>query len=233
MHTRTSTTWEFPMFEEFAPYRSLFMAAFVVAVTWNLFHVLKATMAWRANDTLAAAFYSYKAVAFLWPTSLIAKILIIGPSFLRWHVGDIGFVLMLPAMIKLTMSVPAMRKSADEPLSAVYMRSVDNLMITKYMVFVMTVIITGYEVLMGVLYKTHPDVEPIGVGSFDPIDVAMYLLGAFIGAKLLNVMADKFRDLAAVSQAHETLVANELRAQQRQNRTRPQKARKHHNPSRK
>lgn len=220
------------MFEEFAPYRTPFIIAFVAMILWNLFYVVRATFAWRAHDKFAAAFYAYNAVALLWPTSLIAKVLIVGPDFFRWYAGDIGFVLMAPAMFKLRLSVPPRRKDADEPLSAVYTRAVDNLMMTKYMVFTMTVIITGYEVLMGVLYWSHPEVEPIGVGSFDPIDVVMYLLGAFIGAKLLNTMADKFRESLKSSEAREAQVAHELRAQKRRNRKPPQKARRHHNPSR-
>lgn len=220
------------MFEEFVPFRPLFLVALVVVIVWNLFHAMRAVLAWRAKKPLDAALYAYLAVGYLWPTSLIAKVLVVGPDWFRWHAGDIGFVLMLPAYIKLSMSVPPRRVDASEPISSVYRRTIDNLKIAKIMVFIMTVIIIGYEILTGVLYSIRPDIEPIGVGSFDPIDVAMYVLGAFIGAKLLNTMVDQFDKLAVAHEAREVAAANLQRAEQRKNRARPKKSRKHHNPSR-
>jgi len=168
----------------------------------------------------------------LWPTGLLAKILVLGPEFLRWYVADIGFVLVLPALAILEQAVPPRSSYANEPLSAIYRRTLDKLGLTRTVVKVAFIGVVCYELLMGLIYWRYPDINVQDVGSTDPIDILMYTIGLIVGLKLLKTIEAPYTRQLKLAEETEREAPRTVKAAVRKPKRSTTK-RKHHNPHRK
>lgn len=168
----------------------------------SLYSFVTAFAQWRKMQPVMAAFSCLAGIAYLWPISLTAKIAGFGPEVLRWYVADLGFVPMF-GLIVARQAFSQKLFSRDEARSLYYARMIDRLAAAKRLMIVAFVGITAYEIFMGIVYATNPDIEVDGVGSTDPIDLALYIVGLSLGLYLVNVMKKPIMERLVVAQEAE------------------------------
>ncbi|HET9412375.1 MAG TPA: hypothetical protein VFO38_06090 [Candidatus Saccharimonadales bacterium] len=119
----------------------------------------------------------------------------VGPEWVRWHMGDIGFPLF--AAVIFSRGVAA-RFSWDRSMPKLERaeRAVQYGGVWRRGALIGFVVSVGYEVLAGAiifkLKQENPDSkEELGVGGFDWWDIAHYGLGALIGWTLWNMWLNR------------------------------------------
>lgn len=113
-------------------------------------------------------------VGMLYLIGMGAKLTLIGPDFVRFYVGDIGFPVMTGYVLgHLASSWTVWRHIHDEHAAndARFKRQMVTLGIALVLSY-------GYELLVGWAYTSISGTETALVGSFDPIDMLMYTIGA-------------------------------------------------------
>lgn len=113
----------------------------------------------------------------MYSVGLGAKMLIVGPAFIRWHLTDFGFTVAIAALLYVAAARGAKIDSEYERKN--YRLAV----ILEYDLHRVTLVLAlllsyGYEVTVWFIYRQHPKTEVQFVGNFDWIDMLMYTLGA-------------------------------------------------------
>lgn len=170
-----------------AEYRPFFIAACFLFAAMSLFQFGVAFTNWRSKQPVIAAFACLSGFAYLYPASLTAKAAVFGPEFFRWFIGDLGFVPF--CSLAFAGRVFTLKRSPSDTFGARHNEQmVERLTIARWAMIFAFVAITLYELLMGVIYLTNPDKEIHSVGTTDPIDLVMYVLGLYLSLRLLSTM---------------------------------------------
>lgn len=104
---------------------------------------------------------------------VVCKALVLGPEFVRWYLGDIGFPVALGYVLS-TFGKPTVRER--ESIKTGWDMARWRLLHCKSMIISAWMMSIGYEVAVSVLYH-YANATPSLVGGFDPVDVAMYTIG--------------------------------------------------------
>ncbi len=106
----------------------------------------------------------------------VLKFGLIGPSFIRWHLGDFGFCIVICAFLYIffvengIQAELAMGKIKEKDISKTLKRMRVGFLTNAGIAFVVCMI---YELAADILVIISLD-KDTGIGSFDPIDVAAY-----------------------------------------------------------
>ena len=126
----------------------------------------------------------YMMGASLYPVGVGCKFAILGPEFMRFHLSDIGFPLMLGYSLFLhrkrgVTKVVGSKKfySLGETLVVLRHRK-NSLLIALGLSY-------AYETIVGLMYWSRKDLSVQLIGTFDPLDMVMYTVGAMLGLGLL------------------------------------------------
>lgn len=131
----------------------------------------------RAKRDYTVLVNTASALSLLYLLGNALKVASVGPEFARYHLGDVGFPAAVALLIFTAYNLVAWSKPvADDQLSIaahVLKRNCLKMRITLCAVVLSVV----YEVLSGVLVGQLGDRPNPGLGRFDWIDVACYLVG--------------------------------------------------------
>ena len=115
-------------------------------------------------------------------TGNICKFAIFGPSFIRWHLGDFGFAICVISVIYMILFNGS---NVDESIIGTKQKNLIKEWMEEIRGNFVKSIIGGfavcicYEALSGYLTSIAPE-NNSGIGKFDIIDVAAYLLAAIL-----------------------------------------------------
>lgn len=168
------------------------------------------------------------------------KVAIVGPSFIRWHLSDLGFpvaiaVVILPPLWQLVGVAKSNRALAAEytPTQANYYRS----KLRRRAMPVAVALSYVWELLEGYAYSQNPkEMATSAAGNFDWIDMAAYTLGGGLGfffahkvvqlyGQLVDAEAEYERQLAEAERRRRQ-AASSASAQQRRNAENQRRGRK-------
>ncbi len=170
----------------------------------------------------------------LYTVGALTKFFALGPSWVRWHLADIGFpvmLLLLMTLIKQLTMVPALADAKDDT-AFLKLRLEINAARFKMLTFAL-VISVGYEVFTGlwlVPRAKNKGMQNIPIGEFDWVDIACYVLGSVAAAAILSYQKWIDQMLLDANQTAKVIEA-ELVRQARNQRERD--SRKAYVPSRK
>ena len=148
--------------------------------------------------------YAYFALMATYPIGLGFKITSLGPDFVRFHLGDIGFPLFAGLITTQFATAGYMRgvKKYGEPAD-VSERVRARVSLMKFGLTFGLILSYGYEAGVGYLYS-RTDVQAQYVGRFDFIDIAMYTLGAVGGFTILHLQSRIISLVASSTSTPET-----------------------------
>lgn len=156
----------------------------LVYIAWDVFKLFRFI---RRNRRVDALHHGVRLVSDLYMLGVVSKFGEIGPDFLRWHVGDIGF----PVTLMLLFTLFADPLGKDWFHKSTDIQKVNTLIsyTNMRMTFlgVALAISIAYEVFAGQLVNSlnGHGLVAVGIGNFDWIDVAAYVLGASVAFVLL------------------------------------------------
>lgn len=127
---------------------------------------------------------------------VLCKALVIGPEFVRWYLGDIGFPVALGYVFS-SFGKPTARER--ESIRTVWDMARWRLLHCKIMIIVAWLMSIGYEVAVSVLFH-YAEVTPSMVGGFDWVDVAMYTVGMLAALWFIRRERDELELLETIEQ---------------------------------
>lgn len=171
------------IFRIIAPYLLAILSLYFVVSCVRLILVIKSGRFTEASDK------ALRIVALLYGIGVSAKFAELGPEFLRWYVGDIGFPV---AFMMLLTSIAA--KNHDELVANKYSSDLECWQSARHLAnvrIVTTIVMFGvsvaYEVFAGFIVARieSAGVQNPGIGSFDWLDVVMYAFGSLVAVVIL------------------------------------------------
>ncbi|SRR6266550_350021 len=138
----------------------------------------------RAENTFQRLYPAYWLVALTYAVGVGLKITGIGPDFVRFHLSDVGFPLLLGGAL----ADRAIRLYKRNRPSGLPERVTPMLLRLRMLSVVFALVLSvGYEVLgPQVLYASHPGAKAMLVGRFDWLDITAYCLGVVLGVAILQ-----------------------------------------------
>ncbi|HEX7483539.1 MAG TPA: hypothetical protein VF281_00140 [Candidatus Saccharimonadales bacterium] len=138
-----------------------------------------------------------------YPLSLGLKGLVIGPDWIRWHLGDFGFQFFLFLAIITVMRTSMHLNIGVNGMVLEHRERLLRFGISHYRkAFIIGLCMSvAYELFTGFAYARSGVANPLGAGSFDWFDVVVYALGAATGLAVIEWM--KRLAKAEVSNIHE------------------------------
>lgn len=217
--------------------RWVFLAGVALCLLYIFVHVVKIVQLHRnpQDRRYAILLLIVKIIAALYPTGVLLKFSGFGPDWLRFYLADFGF----PVFVAMTLSAllgPRLIHFSDEKTLAVRYENIFlDIRFKERMLLVAVVLSIAYEAIAGFIHWVNDSraeqVDMQGVGTFDVIDVVMYVLGAavafgcFVSATiLLRPFYQKARELDAVLAADRQKEENVRRQEQHRKRVDAQKS---------
>ena len=149
--------------------------ALIAALAWVLFLV---TLKCIVKNYIGALLTTANSLFLLYPLGNAYKVAAVGPEFMRFHLGDIGFPPAVALFLFVVYSLLVGREvSTDASGPTIELLMADNRrkMACAVTAFVLSL---GYEWVSGSLADQLSDSTNPGIGHFDWIDVACYALGS-------------------------------------------------------
>jgi hypothetical protein len=138
-----------------------------------------------------------------YPLSLGLKGLVIGPDWIRWHLGDFGFQFFLFLAITTVMKTTRHLNIGVDGNVLEHRERLLRFGISHYRkAFIIGFCISvAYELFTGLAYARAGVTNPLGAGSFDWFDIVVYALGAAAGLAVIEWM--RRLAITEVSDIHE------------------------------
>jgi hypothetical protein len=126
----------------------------------------------------------YMIGASLYPLGVGCKFAILGSQFMRFHLSDIGFPLMLGYSIFMHR-----QHSVDDDKTSEEFYSLEATLVVLRRRSTSLLIALGlsyaYETVVGLMYSSRDDMAVQMIGNFDLLDMVMYTVGTCLGLALL------------------------------------------------
>jgi len=161
--------------------------AWISWIGYGMFVLAFLNLAYEARNTVRyrGSWYGFTlhVMVAIYLVGVALKATIIGPDWLRFHLADFGFPVMVASLLLRGLR-PG--ETLEEYLSRYRM-----------LLLVALGLSIAYEISCGLLYYWRSDLTVVGVGRFDPIDVGLYALGTATGLWILS----RWRKRARISRA--------------------------------
>ena len=159
-------------------------------------------------------------VTVLYPLGFWLKLTVLGPAFLRWHLGDVGF----PAFIGMWMlSYHAQHFGFKEHAYTQFNAARQDyrwLDMKRRCVVIAVGLSYAYELFIGWVFRTFPEARDAGhVGDFDWIDVAAYTIGGAVAYLCLTRALQHLKPGIELEMAREQAYLDEQRRLQSQQKS--------------